>query len=138
MIKTESADAYKDKDGCFVFPFDVLDKTPGGSNLGRIQVQLEFIRGPKTKEGRYMIEKILLLFRQTRDPRYVGKTFEIPCYSDAVLGDSLERQSYLNYVWRVMFCEIHKEMFFDAYPANHHKALKINVGSSMGIDVDFI
>ena len=136
-IKIESAEAFKDKDGYYIFPFEVLDKTEGGSNLGRIEVQLEFLRGKKTK-GRYYIEKILLQFRQTRDPRYFGKVFEIPCWTEAILGDSLERESYLNYVWRIMHCEVHKDLFFCAYPANNHKALKINVGSSIGADIDFI
>ena len=134
-----SAKAYKTKDGYgeYRFPFEVLDKTAGGSNLGRIEWHLECLTGKKTK-GRYYIEKLLIWATQTRDERYVKKIFEIPCYTEALCGDSLLRESYVNYVWRVMPCEIHKTMMFSAYPANNHKELVINVGSSIGIDIDFV
>lgn len=134
-----SAKAYKNKDGWgeYRFPFEVLDKTPGGSNLGRIEWHLEALTGKKTK-GRYYIEKLHIWATQTRDPRYAKKIFEIPCYSESFLGDSIKRESYLNYVWRVMPCEIHKTMMFSAYPANNHKELVVNAGSGIGIDIDFV
>ena len=36
-----------------------------------------------------------------------------------------------------MPCDIHNTIQFDAYPANNHTELIINVGSSIGIDIDF-
>ena len=136
-IKTNSADKFKDKDGYYIFPFDVLDKRTDGASLGRIQIQIEPIMSKKTK-SRYYIEKLLICFRQTRDERYKGKLFEIPCWSEMILGDAIGRESYMNYVWKVFLCEIHKTFVFDAYPANNHKALKIDIDSSVAISIDFI
>jgi len=136
-LKTMSADKFKDKDGYYIFPFEVLDKTLGGSSLGRIEWHIEPIKGRKTK-GRYYIEKLLVWVSQTRDEEYMKKIFEIPCYSECITGDTLKRESYLNYVWRVMYCEVHKGIVFSAYPSNHHKELKIDVGSSVSLDIDFI
>lgn len=119
----------------YVFPFQAMDSRRDGSSLGRIMWQVEPIFGKKTK-GRYYVEKLLVWAKQTRDERYAGKVFEIPCYSESITGDSLERESFLNYVWQVQQCEVHKGMVFSAYPANEHKELIINVGSSISIDID--
>jgi hypothetical protein len=136
-LKTLSAKRFRDKSGYFIFPFQVLDDRTDGTSLGRIMWNIELLKGRKQK-GRYFFEKILVWAKQTRDERYMGKVFEIPCYSEAVTGDSLDRESYLNYVWYIQPCEIHNSLIFSAYPANHHKALRINVGSLMSIDIDFI
>lgn len=136
-FKTVSAKNFRDKDGYYQFPFEALDKTIGGSNLGRIEWHLELV--PIKKRGRFYIEKLFLWASQTRDPRYTKKVFEIPCWSEALTADSLrERGSYMHYVWRVMICELHKNVLFSAYPANEHSVLKINVDSSISIDADFI
>jgi len=141
-FKTHSAEKFKDKSGYYVFPFDVLDKTPGGSNLGRIEWHIEPVRGKKDrKEGRYYIEKLLVWASQTRDEKYKSKVFEIPCYSEAISASYHHNgrmpDSFMAYVWRVMFCEIHKMPVFSAYPDNQHTQLKIDVGSSISIDIDF-
>jgi hypothetical protein len=136
-MKTITAEGFKDKDGSFVFPFQVLDDRKDGSSLGRIMWQIELIKGRKYK-GRYYIEKLLVWARQTRDDKYAGKVFEIPCYSEALLGDSIDRESYINYVWHIQPCEVHNSLVFSAYPSNSHKALKINVDSSISINADFI
>lgn len=143
QFKPVSAKSFRDKDGYYLFPFECLDKTPGGSNLGRIEWHMELVPSKKgqTKyeKGRYHIEKLLVWASQTRDPRYQKKVFEIPCWAEALTSDSLrERGSYMHYVWRVMICELHKNVVFSAYPANEHKVLKINVGSSISIDADFL
>ncbi len=133
--KYQKGNKYPDVD-IYEFPFQVLDKRSGGSNLGRIEWHVEPIKGRKTK-NRYYIEKLLIWTTQTKDERYKGKIFEIPCYSESITGDSINRESYLNYVWRTMYCEVHKGIVFSAYPANHHGVLKINVGSSISIGMDF-
>lgn len=135
-IKPVKADEFKGKDGIYRFPFEVLDKTPGESNLGRIEWGIEPLRGKKTG-GRYMIEGILIWARQTRDERYAKKIFYIECFSESITADIIERKSYLSYVWRTMFCEEHKNLIFDAYPANNHSILEINVESSISIDINF-
>ena len=137
-MKTNSAKLFRNDKGEYIFPFEVLDKTPGGRNLGRIEWLIEPIVGKKNKDGRYYIEKLLIQARQTRDKRYIGKLFEIPVFADSILGDTLGRESYINYVWRMMFCPEHKTFIFDAYPGNNHKALKISCFSTMGIDINFI
>ena len=140
-LKTDSAKKfikgkkYPDSD-IYVFPFQCLDTRKGGSSLGRIMWQVEPIYGRKTK-GRYYIEKLLVWVRQTRDKRYMGKVFEIPCYSESLSGSPLEQNSFLNHVWRTSKCEIHKETYFSAYPKDHHTELVINVGRSISIDVNF-
>ena len=135
-IKTESADSFKDENGYYVFPFEVLDKTPGGSNLGRIEWCIEPIRGKK-KQGRIMIEKLLVWAKQTRDERYVGKIFEIPCHTEAITGDSIDRNSFLNHVWYWYFCPDHNTVGMWAYPRNEHSKMVINCGSSFGVTAEF-
>lgn len=139
IIPTESADQFKNEHGIYVFPFDVIDKTPGGSNLGRIEWHMEFHKGKKTK-GRYYIEKILVWATQTRDERYVKKIFEIPCYTESIYASPSStgnRNYYLSYVWRIMQCEVHNTLMFSAYPENQHVALEIGVGSSISADIMF-
>jgi len=47
-IKTISAKKYYDKKlGNYIFPFQVLDDTPGGSNLGRIEVCIELFKSKR-------------------------------------------------------------------------------------------
>lgn len=121
----------------YIFPFDVLDKTLGGQNLGKIEWQIEPIKGRKTK-GRYYIEKLLVMARQTRDERYADKLFEIPCYTEMIAAHSTQKgDNYLDNLWIVSFCEVHKALVFRAYPQNHHRVLKINVGSSVMTDITF-
>jgi hypothetical protein len=136
-FKTASADKYLNKiTNQYEFPFEVLDKTPGGSNLGRIEWCIELIRSKRKKEGLYYIEKLYLWAKQTRDKRYIGKIFEIPCYADCVGGPS--RESFLKGVWRVGFCDIHKTLILEAYPdKDNYKKLVINNGSSILMDIYF-
>ena len=136
-IKTVSADSFKTDRGEYVFPFECLDKTPGGSNLGRIEWHVEPIKSNKNK-GRYYIEKLLVFASQTRDERYKGKIFEIPCYTESITADVLHhRDSYFHYVWRMTWCEVHNTAFFSAYPKNEHTKLVINVNSSISSEIEF-
>lgn len=135
-IKTISAkefrkgDKYPEKD-IYIFPFKVLDE-----KYGRIEWHIEPVFGNK-KNGRYYIEKLLIWATQTQDEKYIGKLFEIECFSEMLCGDSINREGFLNYVWKVSQCEIHKNCILTAYPANHHNKLEINVGSSISIDANF-
>lgn len=137
-INIVPADDFKTDYGTYEFPFEALDKTPGGSNLGRIEWHIEPFKSKKNK-GRYYIEKILVFASQTRDERYKGKIFEIPCYTESITADSLHnRDSYFHYVWRMLWCEVHNTVYFSAYPKNKHKKLVINVESSISSEIEFV
>lgn len=134
-VKTISAKQFKDKNGTYIFPFKVIDK-----QFGRIEWHIEPIKGRKSGMGRglYYIETLLVWATQTRDVRYLGKTFEIPCFTEAIVADSLRKSnSYFHYVWRMIFCDTHKTVSFSAYPANEHKTLEINVDSSISSSIEF-
>lgn len=136
MVEPISAENFKQKNGEYVFPFELLDKTPGGSSLGRIEWHIEPSKGRKVG-GRYYIEKLLVWASQTRDERYNGKIFEIPCYSESIYASCLAEDSYFKYVWRMLFCGVHKNPVFSAYPGDKHKELVINTGSSICLEINF-
>lgn len=137
-FETVSAESFRDENRYYVFPFVALDPTPGGNNLGRIEWHIEPIRSKKKERGMYFIEKLYVWASQTYDERYKGKVFEIPCFAECITASALrDRDSYLHHVWKAQICELHKSMWFSAYPQNHHTSLKINVGSSISIDADF-
>ena len=136
-IKIESAEKFKNSDGTYIFPFVCLDDRKDGSSLGRIEWHLEPFKGKKTK-GRYRIEKLFIFATQTRDERYRGKIFEIPCWGEGITADSLHRgDSYFHCVWKMSFCEIHKAPYFSAYPKNEHTKLVIRANSSISIEIYF-
>jgi hypothetical protein len=130
-----SADEFKCKDGSYRFPFVCVDKTPGGRNLGRIEWCIEPIKGKKVK-GRYYIESLLVWAMQTYDPRYIGKTFKIPCYMKQLEGPNYN-PNYFSRVWRIAFCAEHGALVFDAYPANEHTVLVIEGKSSVYNNIYF-
>lgn len=135
--QTYSADKFKSDDSTYRFPFTVLDPTPGGSNLGRIEWGIELLHGRKQK-GRYYIEKLLVFARQTRDERYAGKVFEIPCFTDMLQGRELTgRSAFIQHVWQVSICPEHNAPVLSAYPENQHSELVVDVRSSISIDVNF-
>ena len=139
MKKTQtcSADAFKSDDYTYCFPFTVLDDAPGGRNLGRIEWGIELLHGRKRK-GRYCIEKLLVFARQTRDKRYVGKVFEIPCFAEMLQGAMLTRRGgFIEHVWNIGICPEHKGPVLAAYPDNQHSQLVIDVMSSIMIDANF-
>lgn len=141
-----SAEKFLKKDGyseIYEFPFEALDKTPGGLNLGRIEWHLEFIPGApqrkKYQHGKRYFEKIHVWATQTRDPRYEKKVFVIPCFVESITADSLRRRSsYFHYVWHMTPCEIHKTMMFSAYPENNHTILRIPIDSTISIEPEFL
>lgn len=140
---TQSAEEFY-KDGVYRFPFVGLDDTPGGSNLGRIEWNIEPIwtlvpdeeLGPG--EDHYMIARLLVWARQTRDERYRDKVFEISLRSEAISGHSHSRyQSFTDYVWLVAGCREHGNVVLSAYPPNGLSVLEIRPHSSLAIDVLF-
>jgi len=137
-IKTVSAKKYlKDKYGIYEFPFKVLDDTPGGTNLGRIEICIELFRSKRKVDKRYYIEKIWLWFKQTRDKKYRGKIFEIPCFTECIGGDYIGMNSFTASAWRVYYCDVHRQIIMEAYPQNNHSKLLIDVSSSIMVDIDF-
>jgi hypothetical protein len=139
-FKPVKADKYFDKKlGVYRFPFEVLDKTPGGSNLGRIEWNIEPIMAKRKKDGFYRVEKIYLWARQTRDKRYEGKVFEIPCYSESIFSSPTKGDSFFKGVWKIGFCPMHKTLVLEAYADdNNYKALHIRTCSSIGVDIEFV
>lgn len=122
----------------YIFPFEVLDKTPGGTNLGRIQWHMEFVSDSKQKDGRYYYSKLYVWASQTRDKRYYKKVFEIPCYTECITGGVLGKKDYyIDQVWRIQICDLHKNTVFSAYPQNKHTKLIIPVNSSIFVDPYF-
>ena len=142
-IRTIKANKFKVStkkwESVYRFPFKVLDDTPGGSNLGRIEWCIEPFKGKK-HHGRYYIEKLWVWAKQTRDKRYAKKIFEIPCFSEAISGDSLkQKDSFLHNVWLTFFCGEHRNsMQFWAYPENGKSILEIDVSSSISINIEFL
>ena len=136
---TNASKYFNEKEGVYHFPFEVLDKTPGGTNLGRIEWCIEPIISKKKRDGLYPLEKIYLWAKQTRDKRYAGKTFEIPCYAESILSSPSREGSFLGGVWRMGFCPIHKTLILESYPNNdNYKELIIRTSSSIGVDIDYI
>ena len=126
----------KSNNGDYEFPFEVLDKTPGGQNLGRIQWIVEVFPG-KVRDDFRMINKLFVWARQTRDKRYYGKVFEIETYSETITTNLHDDDKQFA-PWRMMFCPIHKGAFIlDAYPSNSCKKLIINTMSSISTGIRF-
>lgn len=119
-MQTQDANKYF-KDGVYIFPFDVLDTT--GRGLGRIEWRIEPVKS-RRRRGGYNIEKLLVWTAQTADVRYKGILFEIPCDADWMGRSS--KNDYMSFVHRTAFCDVHKTLYFSAYPEDRHKYLKIS------------
>lgn len=140
-IETVSADAFKTEGGRYVFPFVLLDPTPGGSNLGRIGFDIEFVP-TKNKKA---IGKILLHVNQTRDERYAGKVFEIEANTATIFGcsgtlirDGRTRMTIFVGTWMLGICREHNAPFLRVHPSDGHTRLVIEPPfSSIGSDIFF-
>lgn len=138
-FETVSAADFKGEGGTYRFPFEVLDPTPGGENLGRIEWCIELIWSKRKKWGCHHIEKIYLWAKQTRDPRYAKKILEIECFAEALTSNSVfGLDSYIHNVWYIGQCPEHKTPFMAAYPGNKHTALEINIFSSICLEAVFV
>lgn len=118
------------EDGKYILPFDVLDKTEGGSNLGRIEWTIETLQ-PKRWICTFLIEA-----RQTRDIRYKWKTLGIKMWTSCI-GSSFNEDSFIKNLWITSYCKKHKTTIMCAYPQNHHTKLVIWPNSSVYISVYF-
>jgi hypothetical protein len=121
--------------GAHVFDFEVFDRTPGGTNLGRIEWHIE----PLARRNR--LTGLLVFASQTRDPRYAKRVFWIPCGADGLDGRHAVREpgvnDFVELVWRVAPCAFHRSLVLSAYPGDHHDELVIGVGSSISVDAQF-
>lgn len=111
-----------EKDAIFVkwnfeIEFDVLDKTPWGKSLGRIERIVEPIW------IRWSFKKIYVHASQTRDERVDGKRRVIECDTPAFKGGIWDDDNFFSNAWYIWVCKEHKEMFYMAYPADHHKKI---------------
>ena len=138
-LKFEPAEAYKVDDG-YLFPFTCLDDTPGDSNLGRIEWNLEFYK-TKLDKGQRFVTQMLVWARQTRDPRYFGKTFLLDCNTAGVMSScnrGRKTDDFMHCSWFVAPCPEHKGQIIAAYPEDHHNALHIEMNSWVGTYIKFV
>lgn len=125
----------------YIFPFTLMDPTPGGQNLGRMEWQLEPLPSAKQKGRRY-IQGLAIWARQTRDPRYTSRIFLIPTRSEAItgsrrlLGERTEAD-FVSGVWHMGFCELHRSLILTAYPPDGMTRLIVRTGSSISNEVYF-
>ena len=125
-----------ERHGVYEFPFDVLDPTPGGKNLGRIEWAVEIHPATKRRgENRKRIREVWVWASQTIDPRYRGLVFRFETIAESLGFDSL-RRSFAP--WRVGFCCEHRgAVILEAYPENHHTKFIIAPSSSISCEVKF-
>jgi hypothetical protein len=140
-IETEltSAETYQ-TDGGYLFPFTVMDPTPGGSNLGRIEWHVELYKSQKRRgySGKF-ITKMLVWARQTRDPRYDGKVFILDCYTRGIMTClQTSNDDFSRHAWFLSVCEEHGGVIISSYPSDHHVALMIETHSEVGTRIRFV
>ena len=131
LVKPVALDATAFQDinyqGRYRFPFERLDPTPGGSNLGCIEWHVELMPDSRRRQGRRRVVSAFVWASQTRDTRYAGKLFTLPAHCDGILvlavGLGL---SYLGGVWFMGFCPIHKQLAMSSYPPDGSSALVVD------------
>jgi hypothetical protein len=129
------AKAYRTpEDSRVIFPFLPLDPVPGGSNLGRIEWSVEFVKGKR----RNRLGALALWARQTRDPQYDKKVFLLdaghcPCITTRLSG----REDFTRFVWNIARCEMHGHLILTAYPADYHRVLIVDLASSISGSIYF-
>lgn len=120
----------------YEFPFVCVDE-PGPESLGRIEWWLELQRGKRQRGGRWMIERLLIWARQTRDERYRGRCFEIPCCAESLSGHGPAFGGLVRYIWLAAFCCEHRALAFGAYPSFQASKLVVDVRSSISLLIYF-
>lgn len=133
-LEYSSAEEFKISRNIYRFPFIANTK-----EWGRIEWCMELEKEKKKREGKYYIKYLYLWAKQTSDERYSGKIFQISSYAEMLYGAIEEEKydSFLHHVWQTGFCELHKNIYFTAYPKNYHKDLVIKVDSSIMIEANF-
>lgn len=133
----ESAEAFK-VEGGYLFPFTLMDDTPGGSNLGRIMWNIEIHKTQK-QDGVNYITQMVVWANQTRDPRYQDKNFLLECHTAGIMTCGLtSKDDLMPHVWFVAVCAEHGKTVLRAYPSNGHAALQVEAYSSVGTRIHFL
>jgi hypothetical protein len=127
----------------FVFPFEPLDLPDRLDSLGRIEWHIELVMDKKKSKvsksfSKYYIKELWVFATQTRDKRYIGKIFKIPCHTETLTASSFHPEDYLNNLWKFTFCDVHKNPLFSAYPKDEHKYFVIDASSSISIEPKFM
>ena len=144
-IKTSSPKEFRvdyDYGEVYEFPFHALDPNPRRS--GRIEWHIECFTEYNRKEKRHYICKLWVWATSTFDPRYRGKIFEIPCYTEAIHGNpmghgkKIMESSFLQSVWKFMPFSDNGNFVLSAYPNNEHTVLRIACNSSIFIEPKFL
>jgi hypothetical protein len=135
MAKTCSAKKFEVLGG-YLFPFTLMDTTPGGGNLGRIEWHIEFVKTRKEKNARY-ITQMLVWARQTKDPRYLNKFFLLDCNTPSIVTHLNNSSDFLNNTWTMAICYEHKMPIVSAHPPDKYCALYIETFSSIGTRIRF-
>jgi hypothetical protein len=118
------------------FDFEPLD-APGPRSLGRMEWSIELFRSKKTRQ-RYLIDGLLVWGHQTRDPRYLGHAFWIPCFVEKWTASPLVREGdFTKEIWCLGYCQDHGYAVLTAYAQNEHHRLTINASSSICLEVRF-
>jgi hypothetical protein len=137
MLKTCSAKKYEVSNG-YLFPFILFDPTPGGSNLGRIEWNIEIYKTRKNKISKTRsITQILVWARQTKDAQYLNKFFLLNCDSVGIMTHH-DGDDFLHNVGFMQICDEHKMPILCAYPRDGSCALYIEAYSSVGTRIRFL
>jgi hypothetical protein len=123
----------------YLFPFICMDHTPGGSNLGRIEWNVEVYKSKKNNRGFQNITQLIVWAKQTRDKRYVGKFFLLDCNTAGILTHSNKiRADFIHCAWLLSICDVHRNPIISAYPEDNHVALWIERYSDIGTRMCFL
>lgn len=127
----------------YEFPFEAVDQSR--ERLGTIVWKLETFTEYSRSEKQYYINKLWLWASQTRDERYIGKIFEIPCFTKALHGtptinysENKDEEPFLQRVWRFEPFADNGNYVFSAYPRHDHNLLRISIDSSVFISPKFL
>jgi hypothetical protein len=125
----EPADQFKMEHGWeYSIPFIGLDP-----EYGRIEVEIE----PLYHRSDNTAVALLVNFRQTRDPRHVGKVYRIQLPHAGMLTTFTHSEKNLSFfagVWSVYRCPIHKSQVFNAYAPGRTSMLRISaLSTSTGV-----
>lgn len=124
----------------YAFPFTLMDTTPGGANLGRIEWHVE-IQPTKRKRGEKFnrVGTLRVWATQTRDPRYQHRIFEFDTFAESLgFARDADFHEHTFQPWHVGFCNEHRgAVILTAYPNNEHSVLTVAPTSSIQIEVGF-
>lgn len=128
--------------GLYAFPFLLLDETPGGENLGRIEWHVEPVPGktPRGRRGESALGGFLVWATQTTDPRYRARTYWLERDTGGLEGRRLTGApgaAFIENVWIIRRCREHNRLVLSAYPRDHHRRLVFELTSSIAVVAEF-